>query len=76
MSSRYASISYRPEIGHMRGDRRRTGILEAEAVGRAPKGEEPAIWLDGADEPLEELSDILLDGHLLRGRQELDDELE
>ena len=54
----------------------RTGVLEAEAIGRAAKGEQPAIWLDCADEAFEELADVLLDGHLFGGREELDDELE
>ena len=54
----------------------RTGVLEAEAIGRAAKGEEPAIGLDCADEAFEELADVLLDGHLLGSGEELDDELE
>lgn len=58
-----------------RGDRR-TGVLEAEPVSGAAEGEQSTVGLDGADEAFEELADVLLDGHLLRGREELNDKLE
>lgn len=55
---------------------RLTRIPKAEPVGGAPEGEQPTVRLDGADEPLEQLAHILLDGELLWRRQELDDKVE
>jgi hypothetical protein len=34
------------------------------------------MWLYGANEPFEELPNVLLDGHLLLGGQQLKDEFE
>ncbi len=73
MSSRGQAISV--SSGHPTVDDAHTRVLEAEAVRRAPKREQSAIWLNGADEAFEKLADVLLDGHLLRGGEELDDEV-
>ena len=53
-----------------------TGVAEAEAIGRAAKGEQPAVGFNGADEALEELADVLLDRQLLDRREELQDKVE
>lgn len=53
-----------------------TGVAEAEAIGRAAKGEQPAVRFYGADEALEELADVLLHSELLHRREELQDKLE
>jgi hypothetical protein len=53
-----------------------TGVAEAEAVSRTAKGEQSTVRLYGADEALEELADVFLDGELLRRREELDNEIE
>jgi len=53
-----------------------TGVAEAEAVGRTAKGEQSTVRLYGADEALEELADVFLDGELLRRGEELDNEIE
>jgi hypothetical protein len=53
-----------------------TGVAEAKAVSSAAKGEQPTVGLYGADEALEELADVFLDGELLRRGEELDDEIE
>jgi len=53
-----------------------TGIAEAEAIGGTAKGEEATVGLYGADEALEELADVLLDGELFRRGEELHDEIE
>ena len=55
---------------------RLTGIAEAEAIGGTAKGQEATVRLYGADEALEELADVLLDGELLRSGEELYDEIE
>jgi len=48
-----------------------TGIAEAEAIGGTAKGQQATIRLYGADEALEELANVLLDGELLRRGEEL-----
>ena len=53
-----------------------TGVAEAEAIGRAAKGEQPAVRFYGANEALEELADVLLHSELLHRREELQDKLE
>jgi hypothetical protein len=53
-----------------------TGVAEAEAVGSTAKGEEPTVRFNGADEALEELADVLLDGKLLDRGEELHDKVE
>jgi hypothetical protein len=53
-----------------------TRIAEAEAIGGAAKGQQAIVRLYGADEALEELVDVLLDGHLLRCGEALHDKIE
>jgi hypothetical protein len=53
-----------------------TRIAEAEAIGGAAKEQQATVRLYGADEALEELADILLDGELLCCGEELHDEIE
>jgi len=53
-----------------------TGIAEAEAIGGTAKGEQATVRLYGADEALEELANVLLDGELLGRGEELYDEIE
>lgn len=53
-----------------------TGVAEAEAIGGAAKGEQPAVGFNGADEALEELADVLLDRQLLDRGEELQDKVE
>jgi hypothetical protein len=53
-----------------------TRVAEAKAVSRTAKGEQSTVRLYGADEALEELADVFLDGELLRRGEELDDEIE
>ena len=53
-----------------------TGIAEAEAIGGTAKGVEATVRLYGADEALEQLADVLLDGELFRRGEELHDEIE
>lgn len=53
-----------------------TGVAEAEAIGRAAKGEQPAVRFYGADEALEEFADVLLNGELVGGGEALYDEIE
>ena len=53
-----------------------TGVAKAKAVGCTTKGEQPTVGLYGADEALEELADVFLDGELLRRGEELDNKLE
>lgn len=53
-----------------------TGIAKAEAIGGTAKGQEATVRLYGANEALEELANVLLDGELLRRGEELHDEIE
>ena len=52
-----------------------TGVVEAEAIGSAAKGEEPTVGLYGAYEALEEFADILFNGELVGGGEVLYDEI-
>ena len=53
----------------------RTRISQTEAIGGAPEGQQPTLGLEGPDESLQQLADILLDCELLRGGKELDHEI-
>lgn len=55
---------------------RRTRISQAEAVRGASKGQQAALRLDSADQTFQQLADVLLHGHLLRRRKQLNDEVE
>ena len=52
-----------------------TGVAEAEAIGGAAKGEEPAVGFYGAYEALEEFADVLFNGELVGGGEVLYDEI-
>lgn len=51
-------------------------VAETEAVGGAAERQETTIGFDGADEPLEQFPDILLDCELFCRWEELDDEID
>lgn len=53
-----------------------TGVAQTEAIRGAAKGEQPTVGLDGPDESLEQLADVLLDGELLGRGEQLDDKVE
>jgi hypothetical protein len=51
-------------------------VPERKSVRSAPEREQAALGFDGADEAFEQLANVLLDAELLRGWQQLDDEIE